>query len=195
MEPVESLIERRDEVTRLLGAEADRDALDALLPLVYEELKTMARGQLAREWGLRPLDTTGLVHEAYLRLVDDTAVPLRNRPYFFASAARAMRRVLVDAARHRQRAKRGKGEAPLPLEEAMVGVDGFAAELLDLDAALSRSAERFPRQAKVLECRFFTGLSVEETAEALGLAPRTVKRDWAFARAWLHRELASGSDD
>jgi RNA polymerase sigma factor (TIGR02999 family) len=132
------------------------------------------------------------VHEAYLKLVDQTQVPLKSRGYFFAAAARAMRQVLVDAARRRGRLKRGGGEVPLDLEDFQVSVDDFAAEMRDLDEALGRLAGLFPRQARVVECRFFGGLSVEETAEALELAPRTVKRDWSLARAWLYRELRRG---
>lgn len=170
----------------------DRDVVDDLLPLVYDELRRMARRQLARERRQHTLSTTGLVHEAYLKLVDQSQAPVRNRAYFFAAAARAMRQVLVDAARRRNRIKRGGGEAPLELDAFQVAVDGFAADLGDLDEALIRLAELFPRQARVVECRFFGGLSVEETAEALELAPRTVKRDWSLARAWLFRELGGG---
>ena len=162
---------------------------DELMPLVYDELRRMAHRHLAREHRQRTLNTTGLVHEAYLKLVDQTRVPVKSRAYFFAAAARAMRQVLVDAARRRGRVKRGGGEAPLDLDDFQVAVDDFAAELRDLDEALERLAALFPRQARVVECRFFGGLSVEETAEALELAPRTVKRDWSLARAWLYREL------
>lgn len=169
-----------------------RDVFDELLPLVYDELRQMARRHLARERRPRTLNTTGLVHEAYLKLVDQTQAPVRSRAYFFAAAARAMRQVLVDAARRRNRLKRGGGEAPLDLGDLHVAVDDFAAELRDPDEALTRLAALFPRQARVVECRFFGGLSVEETAEALELAPRTVKRDWSLARAWLFRELRGG---
>jgi RNA polymerase sigma-70 factor, ECF subfamily len=169
-----------------------RDVVDDLLPLVYDELRRMARRHLAREWHKRTLSTTGLVHEAYLKLVDQAQPPVRSRTYFFAAAARAMRQVLVDAARRRGRLKRGGGQAALNLEGFEVAVDDFAARLTDLDEALDRLAELFPRQARVVECRFFGGLSVEETAEALELAPRTVKRDWSLARAWLYRDLSRG---
>jgi RNA polymerase sigma factor (TIGR02999 family) len=168
------------------------DVFEDLVPLVYDELRGMAHRQLARERRQRTLSTTGLVHEAYLKLVDETRAPVRSRAYFFAAAARAMRQVLVDAARRRNRLKRGSGEAPLDLADFQVAVDGFAADLRGLDEALTRLAALFPRQARVVECRFFGGLSVEETAEALELAPRTVKRDWSLARAWLFRELRGG---
>jgi RNA polymerase sigma-70 factor, ECF subfamily len=180
----------KDAITAVLSEGRDgREVLDELMPLVYDELRRMARGRLARERGPRTLSTTGLLHEAYLKLVDQTQVPVRSRAYFFAAAARAMRQVLVDGARRRGRLKRGSGEPPLDLADFQVAVDGFAAELSALDEALERLAAAYPRQASVVECRFFGGLSVEETAEALGLAERTVKRDWSMARAWLYREL------
>lgn len=181
----------RDAVTAVLSAAGreGRDVFDELLPLVYDELRQIAHRHLARERRQRTLNTTGLVHEAYLKLVDQAQVPVKSRSYFFAAAARAMRQVLVDAARRRGRLKRGGGQVPLDLEDFQVAVDDFAAELRDLDEALERLAALFPRQARVVECRFFGGLSVEETAEALEMAPRTVKRDWSLARAWLYREL------
>lgn len=180
----------KDAVTAILEApaRADRDLLHDLLPLVYGELRRMAHRQLAHE-RQRTLNTTGLLHEAYLKLVDESRVPIRNRDYFFAAAARAMRQVLIDAARRRGRDKRGGGQPALELEGLELAVDGLTAELRDLDEALARLGEVFPRQARVVECRFFGGLSVEETAQALALAPRTVKRDWSLARAWLYREL------
>ena len=179
------------DVTDVLNAarREGRDVLEDLVPLVYDELRQMARRHLARERRQRTLNTTGLVHEAYLKLVDQSRAPVRSRGYFFAAAARAMRQVLVDAARRRGRFKRGGGEEALNLEDFQVAVDDFAAELRDVDEALDALAVEFPRQARVVECRFFGGLSVEETAEALDLAPRTVKRDWALARAWLYRKL------
>ena len=180
----------RDAVTAVLGSpRAGRDVVDELVPLVYDELRLMAHRLLGRERRQATLDTTGLVHEAYLRLVDHARVPEGNRAYFFGAAARAMRRVLVDAARRRRRLKRGGNLEPVDLDAIEVSVDGFAAELLDLDDALERLAAIYPRQAGVVECRFFGGLSVEETGEALALAPRSVKRDWALARAWLFRDL------
>jgi RNA polymerase sigma factor (TIGR02999 family) len=181
----------RNTVTDLLteARSESRDVFQELLPLVYDELRQMARRHLAGERRQRTLNTTGLVHEAYLKLVDSARVPVKNRAYFFAAAARAMRQILVDAARRRGRIKRGNGEVPLNLDDFQIGVDDFAAELRNLDEALEKLTLLFPRQARVVECRFFAGLSVEETAEALEMAPRTVKRDWSLARAWLYREL------
>lgn len=166
-----------------------RAALDALFPLVYAELRRMAHAALAREGGPRTLDTNALVHEAYLRMVDSTKVSERGRSYFFAAAARAMRQVLVDSARRRRATKRTPGERRVPLEGTAIAVDEFADDLVDLDRALGRLEGEHPRAVRVVECRFFAGLSVDETAGALETASRTVKRDWAFARAWLQREL------
>jgi RNA polymerase sigma factor (TIGR02999 family) len=184
----------RDRVTTVLAeagraGEPDRQAIDRLVPMVYDELRKMARAQLARDGHRLVLDTTGLVHEAYVKLVDAERLPVKSRAYFFGAAARAMRQVLVDAARRRNREKRGGGHAPVTLEEDFVGVDALADELLGLDESLVRLAEAHPRPAWVLECRYFGGLSVQETAAALELATRTVNRDLAFAQAWLRREL------
>lgn len=163
--------------------------MDRLLPLVYDELRGMAHGYLLRERRGHTLSTTALVHEAYLKLVDRTRTPIESRAYFFGAAARAMRQVLVDRARHRMRQKRGGGQRPVTLEERHLLADHFAADLLDLDEALRRLAEIEPRAARVVECRFFGGLTVEETAEVLDVSSRTVKRDWIMAKAWLYREL------
>ena len=163
--------------------------LDQLVPLVYDELRVLARRKLSLERERLIFDTTELVHEAYLKLTDHSRLPAQGRAYFFGAAARAMRQVLVDAARRRNRIKRGGGDRPRTLEETHVGVDGFAAEVLDLEEALRDLAVDYPRQARVVECRFFGGLSVEETAMALDVSPRTIKGDWALARAWLFRAL------
>ena len=165
------------------------EALDDLIPLLYQELKRIAHRQLAREGSGRTLQTTELVHEAYLRLVDQTQVTRRGRAYFFAAAARAMRQVLIGRARRRQAVKRGGGQAAVDLDEGSIAVDAFADGLVDLDAALEELAQMSPRQARVVECRYFGGMSVEQTAEALGISPRTVKYDWALARAWLYNAL------
>lgn len=182
------------DVTALLAdSGGDRHQLmDQLVPLVYDELRRMAHRQLTREMGPCTLNTTGLVHEAYLKLIDENTVPLKNRRYFFGAASRAMRQVLIDAARRRKRLKRGGGEQPLPLDESKVEVEAYASELVELDQALTRLAGEHPRPARVVECRFFAGLSIDETANALDVSPMTVKRDWALARTWLYRELENG---
>lgn len=182
-------------ITALLQAAdgAAGDVPDRLLPLVYEELRAMARRQLGRERPDHTLSATALVNEAWLRLAGQTHVTDRGRSYFFAAAARAMRQILVDHARRRRRLKRGGQRARVTLDEADLALDGFAADLLDLDEALHRLADSYPRQARVVECRFFAGLNVEETAAALEVSPRTVKGDWALARAWLYRAI-DGSD-
>jgi RNA polymerase sigma factor (TIGR02999 family) len=178
---------------RLLSPGADGPAVvDELVPLVYDELRRMAHRLMAAEAKPRTLDTTALVHEAYLKLVGSQDLPARARACFFGAAARAMRQVLVDAARRRGRLMRGGGERPLALAD-MDLPEEVRTEVLEVDAALERLAALFPRQAQVLECRFFGGLSVEETAEALAISPRTVKRDWSLAQAWLFRQLRAGS--
>jgi RNA polymerase sigma-70 factor, ECF subfamily len=162
----------------------------AAVALLYDELRELAHRQLAREGGSPTLQTTELVHEAYLRLADDDRVSARGRAYFFAAAAQAMRRVLVDAARRSGAARRGGDLARVTLGEEHAAVDAYASDLLDLDRALDELESDSPRLARVVELRFFGGLSVEETAEAIGVSPRTVKGDWALARAWLHEALA-----
>jgi RNA polymerase sigma-70 factor, ECF subfamily len=163
--------------------------LDELMPLVFDELRRLARRQLAREHQAQTLQTTDLVHEAYLRLAGHPGVMRHGRAYFYAAAARAMRNVLVDAARKRGAMKRGAGAAILSLDEDQVAADSYGAELLALDEALERLSLCNPRHARTVECRFFGGMSVEDTATALGVSPRTVKSDWALARAWLYDTL------
>jgi len=186
----------RASATALLHAahNGDQEAFERLLPLIYNKLRAIAHRQLASEHGPRTLQTTALVHEAYLRLVDQTQATAQGRAYFFAAAAQAMRRVLIDRARRRKTRKRGAGQVALPLDKVQVAVDAFAADLLDLDQALERLATLDSRQAHVVECRFFGGMTIEETAEALGISPRTVRNDWTLARAWLHRALQSNGD-
>ncbi|HET7583910.1 MAG TPA: ECF-type sigma factor [Gemmatimonadaceae bacterium] len=180
------------DVTRLLSelAAGDRSALDRLMPIVYAELQRVARRQLRAERENHTLDTTALVHEAYLRLSRLDHLRWQNRPQFFAIASQAMRRVLVDYAERRRTRKRGGRWQRVPLDEGIILTDDGREQLLQLDQALQRLAALEPRQSRVVECRFFGGLSVEETAEALDISQATVKRDWSLARAWLNRELA-----
>lgn len=180
------------DVTRILAElrQGDRAAANELLPLVYAELRRLAVQRMSREQPGHTLQPTALVHEAYLRLVGDDAQGWDGRGHFFAAAAEAMRRILIDNARQRNRLKRG-GELErreLGDHDALALVDDVDG-LLDLDAALTKLALVEPEMARLVELRYFAGLTVEETAEALGSSPRTVKRDWAYARAWLGREL------
>lgn len=182
----------------LLSAESDgENPVDRLVPLLYDDLRAIAHRQLRRERPGNTLGTTGLVHEAYLKLADSSRVAARGRAYFFAAAARAMRQILVDQARLRGRDKRGpEHERVSDSEVPVLAVDDFAAELLDLHHALLRLSTEHPRAAQVVECRFFGGMNVDETAEAMNVSPRTVKSDWSLSRAWLYRALqASGTDD
>jgi len=166
-----------------------------LVPVVYKELKRLARHYMRRERPDHTLQTTALVHEAYLRLARQQALSFRDRSHFFAVAAQAMRRILVDHARTRLRAKRGGAAAPLPLDEGLAFSPEQSSELVRLDEALSRLSQLDERQGRIVELRFFGGLSVEETAESLGISPKTVKRDWSVAKAWLHGELRQGNED
>ncbi len=179
------------DVTRLLLqlSSGESDAYGHLMPLVYEELRRLAASQLRRERDEHTLGPTALVHEAFLRLVDLHSISWQGRSHFFGVAAQAMRRILVDHARRRSASKRG-GEPPLTLDdESAAAAEAPSEEVLAVDAALETLARLDPRQAKVVELRYFVGFSVEETAEVLGVSPITVKRDWALARAWLQREL------
>ena len=165
--------------------------MDDLLPLVYGELKRIAARQLRRERPDHTLSTTALVHEAWLELSNLDRIKWQNRNHYLAIAAQAMRRVLIDHAVARGAQKRGGGQQAEPIEEStLLVVEGRAEELLDLDDALQRLAAIDQRQVRIVECRFFGGMSIEETAEALELSPATVKREWALARAWLNRELS-----
>lgn len=163
--------------------------LDLLLPLVYDELREMAGRRLRREGRDLTISPTEIVHEAYLRLGDTSGVTARGRAYFFAAAAQAMRRIIVDHARRRGRQKRGGGERAVTLDDALMLTSGAEAEVLDLEEGLNALAAIADRSARVVECRFYGGLSVDETALALGVTTRTVNRDWQFARAWLHDHL------
>lgn len=178
-------------ITRLLldWRSGNQQALDELFPHVYDELKQIAHLHLRKERDDHTLNTTGLVHEAYLKLVDIQQVQWQDRSHFFAVAARAMRRILVSYARQHNAQKRGGRERPMSLDENLVLTSDRAKELLDLDDALRRLAVLNERLAQVVELRFFGGLSIEETATALDVSVNTVKRDWQKAKAWLHREL------
>jgi RNA polymerase sigma factor (TIGR02999 family) len=182
--------ELRERTTGLLvEAATDGAAAETLFPLVYDELRRLARRQLAGEMTGHTLSTTALVHEAYIRLVDGSRIGPVGRGYFFGAAARAMRRILVEHARRRRAAKRGGGQNPVSLGEADAAADAYADELIDLDRALEELATLNPRHARVVECRFFGGLDTEETAAVLGVSDRTVKSDWAVARAWLRQAM------
>ncbi|MGD8700346.1 MAG: sigma-70 family RNA polymerase sigma factor [Gemmatimonadales bacterium] len=179
------------EITQLLKVlqRGDRSAFDRLLAVVYQELKRVAQRQMRRERAGHTLDTTGLVHEAYLRLVDQSEAEWQDRAHFFGVAARAMRQILIDHARRRAAQKRGGGWERATLDEDLVGGQAPTEELLALDDALERLGQLDPRLSQVVEYRFFAGLTEEETAALLGITTRTVQRDWAKARAWLHKEL------
>jgi RNA polymerase sigma factor (TIGR02999 family) len=172
--------------------EGDAGALDELLPLLYDELRAVARHQLRSERAGHTLSATALVHEAYLRMSKDERIRADDRTQFLALAGNAMRRVLVDWARHRKRHKRGGGAPHVPLDEASALSDREADEVLALDDALERLTAVNPRGAKVVEHRFFAGLSLEETATLLGVSTKTVRRDWLAARAWLRKEVRGG---
>jgi RNA polymerase sigma factor (TIGR02999 family) len=185
------------QVTRLLGAlrEGDRAALDQLVPLVYDELTRIARVQLRGAGRGRTLNTVALVHEVYLKLAGSEGLEPRDRNHLLSVSARAMRQVIVDFARARAAQKRGGGAQPVTLEDRDIAVEEQAGALLDLDRALERLSERDPRIARIVECRYFAGLSEEETAEALGMSLRTAQREWKRARAWLRDALTDPSDE
>src|SRR5262245_35448826 len=186
------------DVTRILSAieRGDPQAAEQLLPLVYDELRRLAAQRMAQENPGQTLQATALVHEAYLRLVDDEqARHWNSRGHFFAAAAEAMRRVLIDRARARLSQKRGGDRRRVPLEEVGPPAGTPPEDLLALDEALDRLAQLDPAAAQLVKFRFFAGLSVEQAAEALGLAVTTAYRRWAFARAWLHSQITDASAD
>ena len=188
--------ESTHDVTRLLQAwrRGDSAALDRLVPLVYEELHRLAHCYMAREWANNTLQTTALIHEAYLRLVDANEIEWRNRVHFFAISANVMRRVLVEFARSRGSQKRGGGVRKNSLEETAILAAEPDEDLVALDTALTALAAIDPRKAKVVELRFFGGFTEQETAEALGISSDTVLRDWKSAKLWLYRDLRSGEE-
>jgi RNA polymerase sigma-70 factor (ECF subfamily) len=179
------------DVTSLLRAWSlgDEQALQQLIPVVYEELRRVASRQMAGERASHTLQTTALIHEVYVRLVDVPGASVRNRAHFFAMCARLMRNVLVDFARSRGYQKRGGGAAHVALDEALLVSPAPDPDLVELDEALERLAAVDRRKSQVVELRFFGGLSVEDTAEALDVSPETVMRDWKLAKAWLLREM------
>ena len=181
-------------VTELLQnwSNGDRRAQDQLFGAVYNELHRQAARHLQHEHPGLSLQTTDLIHEAYLRLIDQQHVEWQNRLHFYGIAAQVMRRILVDHLRSRQAAKRGGSAIRLPLEEAMAVMPGLDLDFIALDEALVRLAAMDPQQSQIVELRFFSGLSVEETAKVLDVSERTVKRDWNVAKAWLRRELSRG---
>jgi RNA polymerase sigma-70 factor (ECF subfamily) len=186
-----------DDVTRLLQEwrNGSQEALDRLIPLVYAELRTLAARYLSRERQDHTLQTTALVHEAYVKLVDQHSVDWQNRAHFFGIAANLMRRILVDDARHRTRHKRGAGAKPEVLDDLPVAAPEAALDAVDtiaLDRALQELETLDPGQARLVELRFFGGLTLEETATVLEVSPSTVKREWAIAKGWLYRALKGG---
>jgi RNA polymerase sigma factor (TIGR02999 family) len=186
----------RQAITEALAAarSGGPDALDRLFPLVYEQLHRLAHRQLGLEGPDHTLSTTALVHEVYLKLAGQADAPWQERAYFFAVAAGAMRRILVDHARRHRAARRGgKAQKWIALDEVEIAVTERAAEIVALDEALQRLAALDPRQAKVVECRYFAGLTETETAEALGISVRTVAREWLTAKGWLYQELRDGA--
>lgn len=180
-----------ENITQLLQQWSDGDerALDRLTPLVYDELRQQAARYLRRERRAHTMQTTALINEAYLRLIDAREVRWQGRAHFFGIAANLMRRILVDHARRRDAEKRGGSQIRLTLDQTIAPAAQPDVDVLAIDEALTRLAAVDEQQAQIVELRFFSGLSVEETAAALGISPRTVKRDWSVARAWLRREI------
>ena len=187
----EPMLDGRDgEIVRLLGAFSSAEPeSEARLDLTYRELRKIAAGHLRRERFTRSLQTTDLVHEAYLRLVDQAATPWRDRAHFFQVAAHVMRQILVDRARKRHARKRGGGVAEISLDGALDIAEARSADLLVLEEALARLQQADSRQCQVVEMRFFAGMSEDEIAEVLGVSARTVNREWRMARAWLYKEV------
>lgn len=184
--------ERPENITELLASygRGNKESLDQLMPVVYDELRRQAARYLRREQAGHTLQTTALIHEAYVRLVDQRNMQWQNRAHFFGIAAQMMRRILVDHARSKKRVKRGGSEIRVSLDDVNVAAKGQDLDVVALDEALDRLAQIDEQQSRVVELRFFSGLSVEETAEVMGISKSTVKRDWSMAKAWLHRELS-----
>lgn len=182
------------DVTQLLMelTDGDRAAIDRLFPVVYENLRGLARREMRRERADHTLDATALVHEAYMKMVQLERISWQGRAHFYGAAAQAMRRILISYARMKKADKRGSGADHVSIDDVVVAARAQPASLVALDEALTRLEGLSARQARVVECRFFAGMSVEETAEALDISPATVKRDWTVARAFLNRELGEG---
>ena len=180
-----------EDVTLLLIelTKGNKEAASKLIPLVYDELHKLARRHMRRERTDHTLQATALVNEAYLKLVEQRSVRWQSRSHFFAIAAQTMRRILIDHARFHLRGKRGQGQKMVALDEALLFSPEQSEEFLRLDESLERLAQFDPRQSKIVEMRFFAGLTVEETAEVLQVSPKTVKRDWSVAKAWLHGDM------
>jgi len=190
----ESPVNSANEVTQLLVSwgKGDQQSLESLIPLVYDELRRQARRYLRRERPDHTLQSSALVHEVYVRLIDQRQANWHNRSQFFGVAAQLMRRILVDHARSRGAVKRGAGVTKLAIAEEMAAIEMQNVDLIALDTSLTKLEQIDPQQCRIVELRFFSGLSIEDTADALSISPATVKRDWAMAKAWLYREI-SGS--
>jgi RNA polymerase sigma-70 factor, ECF subfamily len=184
----------QEDVTELLGqvANGDESAASRLMPIVYDQLRRLAGSYMRRERPDHTLQPTALLNDAYLRLIGQRDVNWQGRSHFYGLAAHIMRRILIDHARAHLRQKRGGGAIRVQLDEALVFAPERSSELVKLDEALLRLAELDPRQSRIVELRYFAGLSVEQTAEILGTSARTVKREWSMAKAWLHGELEGG---
>lgn len=185
------------QLTRLLAScsDGDEDAFDRLIPLVYADLRAIAHRRMRSERSGHTLDTTAVVHEAYLQLINQATATWRDRAHFFAVASRVIRHVLIDYARRRDAVKRGGGRLRVPLRDGMAGEEPRTVDLLAVDEALAELAEHDERMARVVECRFFGGMTMAETAEAIGVSQRTAERDWTRARAHLYRTLSETTND
>ncbi len=183
----------KNQITQLLQrvSDGDKESLNSLLELVYKEIKKIASKYLQNEYRNRTIQTTELVHEAYLRLIGQQNLSLENRKHFFGSIANSIRQILVDNARQRNAVKRGSGKTKISLDEAVLIAPETDEELISLNDALVKLDSFDERLSRIVELRFFTGLTVEETAEILSISPTTVKRDWRLAKAWLYREMGS----
>ncbi|SMO37483.1 sigma-70 family RNA polymerase sigma factor [Fodinibius sediminis] len=179
-------------ITQLLlsASSGDKQAIDALYPRVYDELRTIAKWHLRRERGDHTIQKTALVHEVYLKLIDQTQISWQNRAHFFGIAARAMRQILVDYARKRNAQKRGGDKKHIPFEEDKLDLDNHMEALLEFNDIIDKLAEFDERKSKVVEMRFFAGMTIREIAELLDVSPRTINRDWMKARGWIYQELS-----